>query len=59
MAEGFQIAILKLLELKFKRVPAKQARKLRTVRDLDRLQTLLQAASTASTLNEAFLLMEQ
>ena len=58
VAKGLQIAIFKLLEFKFKKVPAKHARKLRSVRDLDRLETLLQAANTARTLDEAFLPIE-
>ena len=59
VAEGLQIVILKLLELKFKKVSANQARKPRSVRDLDQLETLLQAASTASALDEAFLPIEE
>ena len=57
--KGFRSRFSSSLELKFKKVPAKQARKLRSVRDLDRLETLLQAASTASTLDEAFLPIEE
>ncbi len=53
VAEGLQIAILELLELKFKKVAAKHARKVRSVREVERLQAVLRAVSEASTLDEA------
>ncbi len=53
IAEGFQAAILKLLERKFKRVPAARARKIRSVRDVERLQALLLSVTDAGTLDEA------
>ena len=57
VAEGLQIAILKLLELKFKKVPAKHERKLRSVREIERLTALLQAANDAQTLDELISLL--
>jgi hypothetical protein len=53
VAEGFQRAVLKLLELKFKKVGPKQARKIRSVHEVEQLQALLQAANEAETLEEA------
>jgi hypothetical protein len=47
------LAILKLLELKFKKVPPKHMRKVRSVSDIDRLNALFQAAIDAKTLPEA------
>ncbi len=57
LAEGFQNALLELLELKFKKVPAKQAAKVRSLRDLDRLRALLRAANDADTLDDALSLI--
>ncbi len=57
VAEGLQIAILKLLELKFKKVPAKHERKLRSVREIGWLSALLQAATDARTLDEVLSLL--
>ncbi len=37
VAEGLQIAILKLLELKFKKLPATLKRKVRSVREIEPL----------------------
>jgi flagellar biosynthesis/type III secretory pathway protein FliH len=53
VAEGFQAAILQLLELKFKKVAAKHAREVRAVREVERLQAVLRAASEANTVDEA------
>jgi flagellar biosynthesis/type III secretory pathway protein FliH len=53
LAEGFQAAVLDFLELKFKKVGPKQARKVRAVRELERLQALFRAAQEARTLEEA------
>jgi hypothetical protein len=53
VAEGFQAAVLEFLELKFKKVGAKQSRKVRSVRDVQRLQAILRAAKDAETLDEA------
>ncbi len=53
VAEGFQAAILELLELKFKKVAAKHARKVRSVREVERLQAVLRAVNEANTLEEA------
>ncbi len=55
--KGFQIAILKLLELKFNKVPANHRRKVGSVRDLERLNALLQAANDAKTLDEVLSLL--
>jgi hypothetical protein len=55
--EGFQIAILKLLELKFNKVPANHKRKVGSVRDIERLSALLQAANDAKTLDEVLSLL--
>ena len=52
MAEGLQIAIVKLLELKFKKLPAKHERKLRSISEIERLGELLQAANDAEALDE-------
>ena len=52
VAEGLQIAILKVLEHKFKKLPAKHIRKVRSVREIDELSALLQAANDAETLDE-------
>jgi hypothetical protein len=53
MVDGFQEAILDFLELKFRKVGVKQARKVRSVREVKRLQALLRAAKDAETLDEA------
>ncbi len=53
VAEGFQRAILELLEVKFKRVGAKHARLVRSVHEVERLQAVLRAANEASTVDEA------
>jgi hypothetical protein len=52
VTEGLQIAILKLLELKFKKVPATLKRKVRSVREIEPLSALLQATIDAETLDE-------
>ena len=59
LAEGLQIAILEVLEGKFKKVAAKQAAKVRSLRDLDRLRALLRAASHADTLDDALSLIRE
>jgi hypothetical protein len=53
LTEGFQNAIVKLLEARFKKLTAKQTREVRSVHEVDRLETLLRAASDAVTLDEA------
>jgi flagellar biosynthesis/type III secretory pathway protein FliH len=57
VAEGLQIAIRKLLEFKFKKVPAKHIRKLHSVREVGRLSALLQAANDAETLDKVLSLL--
>jgi hypothetical protein len=57
VAEGLQIAILKLLEHKFKKLPAKHERKLRSISKIERLGELFQAATDAETLDEVLLLL--
>jgi hypothetical protein len=52
VAKGFQAAILELLELRFKKVAAKHARKVRSVSEVKRLHVVLRAASEANTLDE-------
>jgi hypothetical protein len=58
LAAGYQAAILELLKLKFKKVGAKHSRKVRSVRELPRLQVLLRAASDADSLAEALSLIQ-
>jgi hypothetical protein len=53
VAKVYQDAILELLELNFKKVGTKQARKVRAVCDIKRLQALLRGAREADTLDEA------
>jgi hypothetical protein len=53
LVEGYHGAILKLLELKFKKVGAKHARMVRAVHDVERLQALLSATNDAETLEAA------
>jgi hypothetical protein len=57
VAKGLQIAILKLLELKFKKVPAKHRGKIRAVPEIARLNSLLQAANDAENLDEVLALL--
>ena len=57
VAEGLQIANLKLLEHKFKKLPAKHERKVRSIRETERLGELLQAANDAETLDEVLSLL--
>ncbi len=52
VAGGLQIAILKLLQRKFNKVPAKHSRKVHSVHDIERLSALLQAATDSGTLDE-------
>ena len=57
VAEGLRIAIVKVLEHKFKKLPAKHERKLRSIREIERLGELLQAANDAETLDEVLSLL--
>jgi flagellar biosynthesis/type III secretory pathway protein FliH len=57
IAEGLQIAILMLLELNFKKVPAKHSQKIRSVREIERLSELLEATILAQTLDEVLSLL--
>lgn len=59
LAEGLQAGVLALLAAKFKKVGAKDARKIRSMRDAERLQELLQAAADAKTLDEALSLLRK
>jgi hypothetical protein len=45
------------LELKFKKVGEKQARKVRAARDIEQLQALFRSASDADTLDEVLALL--
>ena len=51
-AEGKQDAILKLLELKFQDVPEVLSREIRNIHNLSSLDTLLEQAVTAHSLDE-------
>ena len=57
VAEGLQIAILKLLEHKFKKMPAKLERKLRSIREIERLGELFHAATDAEMLEDVLSLL--
>jgi hypothetical protein len=50
--DALQEGIVMLLELKFKSAGAKLARKVRALRDAERLQSLLQTVAGAKTLDE-------
>ena len=51
-AEGIQDAILKLLQLQFQNVPETLSREIRNIDNLTRLDTLLEQAMTAQSLEE-------
>ena len=51
-AEGKQDAILKLLQLQFQNVPETLSREIRNINNLTRLDTLLEQAMTAQSLEE-------
>ncbi len=57
VAEGMQIAVIKLLEHKFNELPSKHSRKVRSVHEIERLSALLQAATDARTLDEVLSLL--
>jgi hypothetical protein len=50
--EGWHNSILAVLDAKFKKAGVKLARQVRAVREVERLQTLLQAVTSAETLDE-------
>ncbi|MGO9471234.1 MAG: hypothetical protein ACLQIB_47530 [Isosphaeraceae bacterium] len=56
-AEGLQAGILALLETKFQRVGAKYKREVRALRDVERLEAPLRAATQAKTLDDVFSLL--
>ena len=51
-AEGIQDAVLKLLQLQFQHVPETLSREIRSIHNLTRLDTLLEQAMTAQSLDE-------
>ena len=51
-AEGKQDAVLKLLELRFQNVPKTLSREISNIHNLSRLDTLLEQAMTAQSLDE-------
>ena len=51
-AEGKQDAVLKLLQLQFQHVPETLSREIRNIHNLTRLDTLLEQAMTAQSLDE-------
>ena len=51
-AEGKQDAVLKLLELRFQNVPETLSREISNIHNLSRLDTLLEQAMTAQSLDE-------
>ena len=51
-AEGIQDAVLKLLQLQFQHVPETLSREIRNIDNLTRLDTLLEQAMTAQSLEE-------
>jgi predicted transposase YdaD len=53
LAEGLQKGILALLKSKFPTAVTKFARRIRSVRDVERLEALMQAVTEAETLDEA------
>jgi hypothetical protein len=57
VAKGLQIAIVKVLERKFNKVPAKHIRKVRSVHETEQLSALLQAATDARSLDEVLSLL--
>jgi hypothetical protein len=57
LAEGLQAGILALLKLKFKKVSSRDARKLRSVREVERLHDLLRAVTRAESLDEVLALL--
>ena len=50
--EGIQDAVLKLLQLQFQNVPETLSREIRNIHNLTRLDTLLEQAMTAQSLEE-------
>ena len=52
IAEGKQDAILKLLQLQFQNVPEVLSREIRNIHNLSLLDTLLEQAMTAQSLDE-------
>ncbi len=53
LSVGIQGSIVEVLERRFKKLTAKQAREIRSVSDVDELRALLRAAIDAGTLDEA------
>ena len=51
-AEGKQDAVLKLLQLQFQHVPETLSREIRSIHNLTHLDTLLEQAMTAQSLDE-------
>ena len=51
-AEGKQDAVLKLLQFQFQDVPEKLSREIRSIHNLTHLDTLLEQAVTAQSLDE-------
>lgn len=51
-AEGKQEAVLKLLQLRFQNVPEVLSREISNIHNLSRLDTLLEQAMTAQSLDE-------
>ena len=51
-AEGKQDAVLKLLQLRFQNVPETLSREISNIHNLSRLDTLLEQAMTAQSLDE-------
>ncbi len=51
-AEGKQDAVLKLLQLQFQHVPETLSREIRSIHNLTRLDTLLEQAMTAQSLED-------